>query len=107
MILDGAMTIGTLLDEWTSVVVASLEHIAGPGDAVFRSTETHAKELRREIDAVQSTVQDRLTKLTERSRSQVAPRRPTAAARSPKFGSGLGTDSVGATAHCRRPVCLG
>jgi hypothetical protein len=56
--------------------VASLEHIADPGDAVFRTIERHAHKLRQGIEAVQAIVQTRINTLTEQSRSYAAGQRP-------------------------------
>ena len=83
-ILDGAKAIGTLLDDWTSVVVASVEHIADPGDAVFGSIENHAKKLRQGIEAVDTTVKARITKLTEQSRKHAPRQRPATTPSRPK-----------------------
>lgn len=74
--LDGAKSIGTLLDDWAGVVVAALEHIADPGDAVFRSIEHQAKSLREGVEAVQVKVEARAATLTEQSRGSAADRRP-------------------------------
>lgn len=74
VILDGARAIETLLDDWTVAIVASLDHLADPGDAVFRSVEGHAKTLRKGIEAVQATVRSRIATLADQSRKR-APRR--------------------------------
>jgi hypothetical protein len=76
VILDGDKTIGTLLDDWTGAVVTSLEHLVDPGDAVFRTIESHAKALRTGIEAVQTTVNARIAKLTAQSRKPTTRQRP-------------------------------
>ncbi len=72
VILDGAKAIGTLLDDWAGVVVASLEHLSDPGEVVFRRIETEATKLREGIEAVQTTVKARVDKLTDQSRRHAA-----------------------------------
>lgn len=77
VILEGAQTIGTLLDDWTIAVVASLDHLADPGDAVFRSVESHAKAFREGIEAVQATVRARIATLADQSRKRKSRQQPT------------------------------
>lgn len=79
VILDGAKTVGALVDDWNAVVVASVEHLSDPGDAVFRTLGDHAKKLRQGIEAVQSAVEGRLGKLAEQSRKRAARGRPSTA----------------------------
>ena len=84
VVLDGAKTIGMLLDDWTRVVVATLEHLADPGEAVFGSIDRHAKKLRAGIEAVQATVEARIAELTEQSRKHAADERPATTPSRPK-----------------------
>jgi hypothetical protein len=83
VILDGATTIGTLLDDWTAAVVASIDHLADPGEAVFRSVESHAKKFSEGIEAVQAKVRARIATLTDQSRKH-ARRQPTTRPRRPQ-----------------------
>lgn len=92
VILDGAKTVETLLDEWTATVVASLDHLADPGDSVFRRVEGHAMTLRKGIEAVQKTVRDRIATLTDRSRKLAPGREPTTVAGRPKRKSAAQKD---------------
>ena len=69
IIVDGTKLIEGLLDDWASEAVASLEHIANPGDAVFRSIGHQAKTLREGVDAVRGKVDGRIATLTDQSRS--------------------------------------
>ena len=77
VILDGGSSLQALLDHWAGVVVASLEHLADPGDAVFRTIEAEASALRNGVEEVEAAVEHRLETLSERSRKYNARPQPT------------------------------